>query len=440
MSPGRPACADGGCSGYADFASPFDAASSPKEGRTGEAIVRLLSVRQEGSTDDRVRLVGRVEYDDRPGRSEDLWWEVPGSHAESLTSSGNPWLVGLTPLASFLGEPLVLPLTVDGLLLRGLGELMAVWQAWFSTMRAVPLLAEAVRDTKVAEGARRTGLFISGGVDSLFSLFHNDRHDPGTLPVDELIAVHGFDIPLDREAEFERHCRSLRNVAAAAGKSLVTVRTNLRDTRFGQVPWGTVAHGCGLVAAGLSLESRFRRLLVASTNPYLRLTPWGSHPLTDPLLSTEQTRVVHDGAGLRRWEKLEFLAGFDAALQALHVCYKDRSDANCGRCEKCLRNMIILEILGVLGRCPSFPGGALDLETVSRILVKEDWQPEFYEELRKFAVSRGRPDVAEALERCLSRSRFQRRLLRLAMSLRDRVGLWRFGRFIRRNLFARAVS
>jgi hypothetical protein len=400
----------------------------------------VLSVRREAPTADRVRLVGRVEYDDRPGRPEDLWWEVPAPYAESLTTSGNPWLVGMTPLAAFLGEPLALPVPVDDLLLRGLSELMAVWRTWFGAMRVVPLRAEAGHDTRVAEGARRTGLFISGGVDSLFALFHNDRGGPGTLPVDDLIAVHGFDIPLDREAEFERHCRGLRILAAAAGKPLITVRTNLRETRFGQVPWGTVAHGCGLVAAGLVLESRFRRLLVASTNPYARLAPWGSHPLTDPLLSTERTQVVHDGAALRRWEKLEFLAGFDAALQALHVCYKDRSDANCGRCEKCLRNMVILEILGVLGRCPTFPGGTLDLETVSRILVKDEWQPEFYDALRQFAVSRGRPDVAEALERSLSRSRVQRLLLRLAMSLRDRVGLWRFGRAIRRNVLARAIN
>jgi hypothetical protein len=403
--------------------------------------MELIDVVREPAAGGNVRLIGRVAYDDRPGQTEDYWFEVAREHADGLTESGNPWIACLAPVAAALGEPLLVSRPTDALLVRGLREIMAIWRSWFVEMQAVPLVVPDMREgANPGEGARRTGLFLSGGVDSLFSLYWNERADPGSLPADDVLALHGFDIPLERENEFQRHVRAIRDVAAAAGKTVVTVRTNVRQTRLRQVPWGKLAHGCVLAGAGFALEGRFRRLIIASANPYERLEPWGTHPLTDPLLSSQRTQVFHDGAAFMRWEKLGFLSGFDVAMSSLHVCFRDGSDANCGRCEKCLRNMIVLEVLGALGRCPAFPVRALDLETVSRILLKDEWQPPFYRHLQRFAVTRGRADVARAIERSLSRSRRARGLLRVDAALRGHRGLWRLGRLARRSALARAVS
>jgi len=65
--------------------------------------------------------------------------------------------------------------------------------------------------------------------------------------------------------------------------------------------------------------------------------------------------LVHDGAEMRRPEKLPTIVECPSALAHLRVCAQDMN-TNCGRCEKCLRTMIPLRVLGVEGPFPPFRG------------------------------------------------------------------------------------
>ena len=69
--------------------------------------MELVSIRIEESPHaaGRVRLVGDVAYDDRPG-TEAYWLEVDEEYAGSLSLSGSPWLALLLPLAATLGQKL----------------------------------------------------------------------------------------------------------------------------------------------------------------------------------------------------------------------------------------------------------------------------------------------------------------------------------------------
>ena len=88
---------------------------------------------------------------------------------------------------------------------------------------------------------------------------------------------------------------------------------------------GPLWHGGGIVSTGLALEKRYAQLVIASTYSYSNLAPWGSHPLTDPLLSALGTRVIHDDAAFSRIEKTEFIARREMALRTLRVCWNARS-------------------------------------------------------------------------------------------------------------------
>ena len=75
-----------------------------------------------------------------------------------------------------------------------------------------------------------------------------------------------------------------------------------------------------------------------------------SHPALDPLWSTEAVEVVHDGAETRRVDKVAALAASPLALRYLRVCWENRGGAyNCGRCGKCMRTMVDLDLAGALG-------------------------------------------------------------------------------------------
>ncbi len=400
--------------------------------------MELLSTRRDVEAG-RIRVTGTVAYDDRARSAEEYWFEFPSEHAGVVTESGNPWLACLAPLAAWLGEPLRIGLPVDALLVRNVREAMAIWKSWYPRAKIVPILALSGGPGPASRGDERTALFFSGGVDSQYSLYRNGQDEAGVVPIDDLIVIQGFDISLERRDAFERHVDRLGIVARATGKALIPAATNLRSTRLREAPWGELWHGCALAAVGLTLERCYRRLMIASANHYADLYPWGSHPMIDPLLSTARTLVLHDGATLRRWDKLELVSLQEAALQTLHVCYRDGTDANCGRCEKCLRNMIILELLGVLDRYTTFPARRLDLTSVSRLLLRRAWQPVYYGRLRRLAVSRKRPDVARAIQRALQRSRRLRPVLSLANRLSQTRGLGRLGRPLKRWAFAGSV-
>src|SRR5699024_10818106 len=85
------------------------------------------------------------------------------------------------------------------------------------------------------------------------------------------------------------------------------------------------------------------------SEPYDALVlPWGSNPVTDHLLSGQQMRIVHDGAGFSRTEKLAVLAGIPGSMSDLRVCWAGPDkDRNCGVCEKCVRTKLNLLAVGV---------------------------------------------------------------------------------------------
>lgn len=363
-----------------------------------------------------VRLSARVSYDDHAVPPESYWFELPEAYADSVTMTGEPWLACLLPLAARLGEPLRLPLPVDPALLDGATEVLHIWRSWFPGMSVVPI--EVAERAPSPEGpARRVGAFFSGGVDAFFTVLRHEALGAArpSARIDDLITVWGFDIPLGEPAAFEALRGNLQRAATQLGKTFLDVATNFRTTRARLLDWRAVAHGPALAAVALLLEPRWRKVLVASSNPYTDLTPLGSHPMTDGLFSTSRMRIVHDGAGFSRMEKTRFLADWPVALETLHVCWRVASARNCGACAKCYRTMTALAVLGVLDRCTTFPPGAFDVRRVQDIWGPTPGTIAALREIRPYAIAAGRHDIAQGLARCVRRSE---RLMALTPTLR----------------------
>lgn len=400
--------------------------------------MELRGVRLDESRDGRVRLTGEVTYEDRPREVEEYWFEVAAEHAGSLSRTGNPWLVGLAPLAATLGQNLRIALPVDRLLYRNVREVLAIWRSWYPELHPVEVEADTTEDLADAPGSR-TGTFFSGGVDSFFTVLRNEEAGNRSLPADDLILVGGFDFPLENADAFERHRARLREAAGELGKELVDVVTNLRETRLREAPWADLWHGPALASVGLALERRYRRLLIASTSPYGELEPWGSHPMTDALFSTRNTIVIHDGAECTRLDKVGYISRSDVALRWLHVCFREVSDQNCGRCRKCLLTMMALALFGALDRCRMFPAGGPDLERVSRILFQNEAQRRGVRRTRDLALREGRGDIARAINHALRRSTFLAPVLAALNRLRTKRGFSRVTRGPRRFLMSKVV-
>ncbi len=81
-------------------------------------------------------------------------------------------------------------------------------------------------------------------------------------------------------------------------------------------------------------------------------------------MSTETLDTTHDSPHLTRFQKTEVLSRWEETYPLLRVCFKPtafneatRAFENCCQCEKCLRTMVSLNVLGALTRYRCFPLG-----------------------------------------------------------------------------------
>ncbi len=382
--------------------------------RIGKPAIEAVAADRERS-----RLQVQVDYDSAGLAPEKYWFEIPAALADDLDRSGNAWLAALLPLAASLGEPVEWEAPVDRPLVEGAREVLRVWRAWYGETRIVALngpLTEKPPSTL----PNLTCAYLSGGVDSFFTaLDHGDgdaRDERG--PIDEFLFVAGMDLRLDATEGIERARRSVLQAAEELGHPLVFLRTNLRERETlwnRNVHWGHWGHGAVLAAMPHALGRRYRQVLIPASNMYLHLVPWGSHPFTDSLFSSWTLRVRDDGAAQDRAEKVRAIAGNPVVRRHLRVCFKSNDGGNCGRCEKCLITMLMLETLVGLSRCPTFPA-SLDGRRLRALPLDKPWHKRYLRQLREFAVEGRRPDVVRTIDFMLGWRGRARHALRATMA------------------------
>ncbi len=343
--------------------------------------------------------------DSRFAQKTTFWYEVPEAHAPELSLSGDPWLALMLPLAVNLQEPLRIQAPVDSALLSSVQELMAIWSLWYPKLPPVRIEAEAVSAARARAGSITASLF-SSGVDAWFSLL---RHADGAAfpKIDELLTVLGLDVQLDNPQGCQGLEQAQRVAADHYGLKAMLVSTNLAKTGwFKAADWGMLGHGCALAAVGLILERRYSSLIIPSSYRYSDLHPWGSHPLTDPLLSTSSLRMIHDGAAYSRVQKTEYVARSEVALNSLQVCWETGSFRNCGVCEKCCRTAATLKLLGALDRCRTLDTSSASPEMVVKFYPHEEGGCIFNREIRQLAVQQGNREIVRAVDLSLRRYRY----------------------------------
>lgn len=282
-----------------------------------------------------------------------LTYTVRGGRPEWLSTGGEAFVAVALIAAMARGEDVAVEAPLSPQFLRRLTTVMDIYRAWQPGLRSIRIVAPLKVPDPHGGG---TGLFFSAGVDSFYSLLKNAEPSAtdADQPVSHLLLVFGFDVPLDNPGLFTRIASRVQPVADAVAKPLIVVETNVRAFTDRVLTW-ELYHGAAMAGVGLALGGLLRRCTIASTYAYDELHPWGSHPLLDPLWSTEALEFVHDGCEARRGQKIRRLAGSPMALSALHVCWQNGDrHYNCGRCEKCLRTMLALHVAGVLAQCRTF--------------------------------------------------------------------------------------
>jgi hypothetical protein len=319
--------------------------------------------------DGRGVLAARVEGLGAAPRT--LRFSVEARHAPDLTPLADPFACALLFPAMRAGAPLVIHGPVSRALLRNLEQFQQVWHAW-APQYVTPIVMRADHEVDGASSSGDTLMLFSGGLDSSFSVYRQHRGLVGrrSRRIGAGLMVLGFDIPYSELDEFRAAFENSRRMLASLGIDLWSMETNVRDLLLDWEP----GHGTAIGAAVHCFAGRFETALVGSTASVESLGgPWGTHILTDRLLSSDRLRVVTDGADvLRRLEKVVLVAEWPEAMSRLRVCFvNDRRDRNCGECTKCVMTSLMFLANGLpLPSTLRHP----DPEQVRRLPLRGRWE------------------------------------------------------------------
>jgi len=346
------------------------------------------------------------------GHEVNVQFQVGGKSYEVFFRSAD---ITLTPnMESFLAAVL-LPcmragggkIAIEGELsqrvLASLPTIQDIYCSWRPDFQRVEV-ENAKSVTRPPSTENRVAAFFSGGVDSWYTLLK--RKDEIT----DLVYLHGTEIHLGNSWLRETTSRKFREAAAAYGKNLIEIETNLLEFLDSYIKFGDLGYGISLITVGQLLSPIMRRVYISAGFTYAQLVPSGAHPILDPLWSTESLEFIHDGCEAGRVQKVALISSSDIVLNSLHVCHKNQAGIyNCGNCEKCIRTMINLEACGALERCTVFSQPLTPRKIRNLNVVKESTRLFLKENLEALEKRGGDPRIRKALRQAVNRPQWLRK-------------------------------
>lgn len=304
-------------------------------------VLKPLSIEVQNSDFVRRCKIIRVNGDAQISQKE-LWFQFPKSIEPPEDIDCDSYLLAVLMDAMKERRDIIVKGSVSLKLLSNLIEYQYAWNKWLpESFNIIDIKIESTRDNEpLVAGAICA---FSGGVDSTFSVWRHlqGKNSYRSKNIKLCSLVLGFDIPLSDTDAFNNATKRATETLDEVGIKFVPIHTNCRE--ISSVKW-EYTHATALVATLANFKRVAGTCLVGSTDPYELFLGcwhlWGSNPITDHLLSSDEFDVVHDGASHNRIEKVNEIAEWEIGVENLRVCWEgDKKDRNCGKCEKCLRTM-----------------------------------------------------------------------------------------------------
>jgi hypothetical protein len=224
--------------------------------------------------------------------------------------------------------------SVSRTLLSNLTEFRDAWNCWLPDVyHNIDFEATTIDDSSEVKGNGAITAF-SGGLDSTFTIWRNTQKLAGyrNQAIKACMMARGFDIFKEKEylSAFNQAQDTLNDVSIP----LFPIRTNYRSII--EEDWNHT-HGLTLASCLNNFKKSYSTGIIAGTYHYkLNLYPFGSNPITDPLLSSYAMQILHDGAKFTRDQKILMVSKWKKGANNLRVCFSaEQKNVNCGECSKC---------------------------------------------------------------------------------------------------------
>ncbi|MFT6347605.1 MAG: hypothetical protein ACJAYB_000595 [Psychromonas sp.] len=317
----------------------------------------------------------------------ELWFKFDKSISPPKDDDCDAYLLAMIMDAMKESENIEVKGSVSRQLLSNLVEYQAIWNKWLPNIyNKIDIRVNNIRD----DIAKVQGAIcaFSGGVDATFSVWRHSQSNYSyrSQKINLCSMVHGFDIPLSDESAFNNARNRAQKTLSDIGIGLKSIKTNYRV--ISGTNW---EHSCSCALA--ATLSNFKKMagtcIIGSSEPYDSLViPWGSSPITDHLLSSNEFVVIHDGASHNRTEKVKEITKWKAGTDNLRVCWQgDLKDRNCGWCEKCVRTK--MNYLAVQASVPiCFPNSNI-ITDIKNVTLKSDLVLTEWRQIYEYATNNG---------------------------------------------------
>lgn len=308
-----------------------------------------------------------------PDGPEYLWFEWSKTDApKRWPTHGHAYLLGALFSAMRHNLDIRIEAPVCLHLLENLQWFMDVWHAWFpETYSPIEIFAKPYTVETDSDRDRQATLLFSGGLDSCYALFLHTLstgHGLRKRNIREALLIHGADFTLEDLPMASAAAKAARTITDDVAVPLRQMRTNIREFADN---WEH-CHGSALVAC-LSWYSALSDtgIMASSASVAAANYPWGSQPVTDPCLSSQDFRITTDTLTQTRAAKTASLKDWPVALDNMRTCYSQNpGDFNCGYCRKCIFTRIGLLACGIESK--AFPKG-MRLTEVIGLWAMPDW-------------------------------------------------------------------
>lgn len=356
--------------------------------------------------DDRIRFQSRI-VDEAQRIDADIWYETADSNEDCFDDSNADGFLVLMLLSSAKNQQdIIVKASVSEKLLYGVSNYVyPILLTAYNKEKGGRIMPEIISKREYRPTAVATGCSL--GVDSFSSILHHigpDCLDNYALTHLTYFNVGAMGSTCDdgTESSFFKDLGMICKFAEIINLPVIWVNSNVHQLFRGFS--FNASHTFRNMSVVLSLPNLFEKYYYASGfcfNDY-KIDRKDLGKFEDVILShlcTETTSLYSDDATLTRFQKTDFIKDSELVQKHLYVCLKeqiknDDKDApevfnssktmNCSRCEKCLRTLLALDILGVL---PSF-GGIFDINYYYHIkpffiakVISQRVKSEYYKDL-----------------------------------------------------------
>jgi hypothetical protein len=211
----------------------------------------------------------------------------------------------------------------------------------------------ALADPLKIQNNGAVGAGISCGIDSFHVLANQEKSPYKSLNITHLafnnvgshgIGAHAKKLFAERKNRVKLFCREF-------GFNLVESDSNFAEAFDQEHLLTNTYSSCFAVYA---LQKLWRTYFYASAHTVFEFSLVNNEQkdtayydlLLSDMLSTPGLRIYSEGATLTRLEKTREVVKYAPSYRYLNVCI--RSAENCGRCDKCIRTLLALDLLGKL--------------------------------------------------------------------------------------------